>query len=70
MFIYLLYAKGNYWSDSHNLRKFFIEFASQQKFDPLVSENWESVRTINIREKVRNNELRKGEEINATQCYQ
>ncbi len=34
---------GNYWSDTHNQRKLFIEFASQQRFDPLVAANWENI---------------------------
>ncbi len=33
----------NYWSDAHNRRKFFIEFASQIGFDPLVAANWKNV---------------------------
>ncbi len=43
VFIYLLYCTDKYWRDAHNRRKFFIEFASQKGFDPLVPTNWENV---------------------------
>ncbi len=33
----------NYWSDALNRRKFFIEFATQKGFDPLVPENWRNI---------------------------
>ncbi len=33
----------NYWSDAHNRKNFFIEFAAQKGFDPLLAENWENV---------------------------
>ncbi len=33
----------NYWRDAHNRRNFFIEFAIQKGFDPLVAVNWENV---------------------------
>eukprot|EP00026_Physarum_polycephalum_P002930 Phypoly_transcript_02939.p1 GENE.Phypoly_transcript_02939~~Phypoly_transcript_02939.p1 ORF type:complete len:825 (+),score=95.05 Phypoly_transcript_02939:89-2563(+) len=33
----------NYWSSAENRRKFFVEFAKQNNFDPLLPENWYSV---------------------------
>jgi hypothetical protein len=39
--IYLL--AGNYWDDPKRRRKFFIEFAKEKGFNPLVAENWYSV---------------------------
>ncbi len=36
---------GNYWRSAENQRNFFIEFASQKGFDPLVSENWDKITT-------------------------
>ncbi len=32
-----------YWSDANNRRNFFIEFALQKKFDPMVTGNWKNV---------------------------
>ncbi len=32
-----------HWSNAHNRRRSFIEFASQKGFDPLVAKNWENV---------------------------
>ncbi len=37
-----------YWRNSHNRRKFFIEFASQKGFDPLVAANWENVQRMEM----------------------
>ncbi len=47
---------GKYWKDTHNRRKFFIEFAAQKGFDPLVAENWNNIKTKDISEQVRNRE--------------
>ncbi len=33
-----------HWSNAHNRRKFFADFASQKGFDPLVAVNWKNVR--------------------------
>ncbi len=33
-----------YWTNHDNRRKFFVEFASQKGFDPLVPENWKNVK--------------------------
>ncbi len=53
----------NYWGNVHNRRKFFVEFALQKGFDPLLPENWNNVKTKDILEQVKNNELKGGEEI-------
>jgi len=37
-----------YWTAA-NRRKFFIEFAQQKGFDPFVTENWNSVTGMQIR---------------------
>ncbi len=44
---------GKYWSDSHNRRNFFIEFAAQKGFDPLVAINWENIRYKEILNQVK-----------------
>ncbi len=52
--------KGNYWSNAHNRRNYFIEFASQKGFDPLVAINWENIRYKEIIKQVkREKKLRK-----------
>jgi len=33
-------VKRNYWGNEANRRKFFVDFAAKNKFDPLVPENW------------------------------
>ncbi len=42
-----------YWSDALNRRKFFIEFASQKGFDPLVASNWENVQYQEILKEIK-----------------
>ena len=37
--IYLLQEAG-YWQDMNNRRRFFVEFAGRNGFDPLVAEHW------------------------------
>ncbi len=49
---YLVFV-GRYWSDANNQRKFFIEFASQKGFDPLVTENWNKVKPTEILQQVK-----------------
>ncbi len=44
MLIYLLVFTDNYWSNAHNRRKFFFEFALLKGFDPLVAVNWKNIR--------------------------
>ncbi len=46
------YSLGNYWRGIENQRKFFIEFASQKGFDPLVPENWDKINIADIRKQV------------------
>ncbi len=41
---------GKYWRNAHNRRKFFIEFASQKGFDPLVAINWQNVQYKEIKQ--------------------
>ncbi len=47
-----------YWRNSHNRRRFFIEFAAQKGFDPLVAANWKNrynqVKRTRYRRKNRN----------------
>lgn len=31
---------GRYWSDFNNQHKFFVSFARERNFDPLIAENW------------------------------
>ncbi len=38
-----IFFTGNYWNNAHNRRKFFIAFASQKGFDPLVAVSWENI---------------------------
>ncbi len=59
----LIFCTGNYWSDAHNRRNFFVEFATKKGFDPLVAENWNIVKTKDILEQVKYNELKRSEEI-------
>ncbi len=49
----------NYWSNAHNRRKFFIGFASQKGFDPLVPENWEHVDRMEVSKKVKRKKAHK-----------
>ncbi len=51
--IYFFYFKGKYWGDAQNRRKFFIEFATQKGFDPLVAENWNKVTAKDIKKQVK-----------------
>jgi len=30
----------NYWTEKDNRRKFFVDFAKQNGFEPLIAENW------------------------------
>lgn len=32
-----------YWKDANNRRKFFVDFAKKNHFDPLVASNWYTV---------------------------
>lgn len=32
-----------YWQDIENRRRFFLDFAEEQGFDPFVPENWHKV---------------------------
>ncbi len=38
-----------YWKSIDNRRKYFIEFAVQKRFDPLVSSNWENVKLKDLK---------------------
>ncbi len=42
----------NYWRSAENQRKFFIEFASQRGFDPLVPDNWKKIKRKELIEQV------------------
>lgn len=39
----LTVSLDNYWNKAENRRKFFLEFASANNFDPLIPANWYSV---------------------------
>ncbi len=60
MTIYLY--TDNHWSDAHNRRKFFIEFATQKGFDPLVAINWENIQNTEIIKQVKRKVLEEGTE--------
>ncbi len=60
-FIYYVFT-GNYWRDAHNRRKFFVDFATQKGFDPLVSTNWENIQYKEILKKVKGKKNPSGEE--------
>ncbi len=47
-----LYILENYWKSTENQRKFFIELASQNGFDPLVPKNWDKITKKHITKKV------------------
>ncbi len=51
----LISILDNYWRSIGNQRKFFIEFAAQQGFDPLVPGNWDKITIRAIIKKVRIN---------------
>ncbi len=55
----LFVFKDNYWNNAHNRRKFFVDFATQKGFDPLVAENWENVQYRKIIKQVRKNLIMK-----------
>ncbi len=42
-----------HWNNAHNRRNFFIKFASQKGFDPLVAVNWENVKRRDIIKQVK-----------------
>ncbi len=58
MFIYIL---GKFWRNAYNRRKFFIEFASQKGFDPLVPEHWEKIQKREMIKQVKGVEEREME---------
>jgi hypothetical protein len=49
------------WMDAANRRKFFENYAKEQRFDPLISENWYSQRKENImaRKVFKHNKIKK-----------
>ncbi len=51
MYIYLTFFAftEKYWSNAHNRRKFFIEFAVQKGFDPLLAVNWKNIRCKQVK---------------------
>ncbi len=49
------YLLENYWRSTENQRKFFIEFATQKGFDPLVPENWDKMPIEDILTQVEQN---------------
>jgi hypothetical protein len=36
-------AIENYWTNKENIKRFFDDYASSNKFDPLIPANWYSV---------------------------
>lgn len=42
------FTKEKYWLENDNRRKFFIDYAEQSGFDPLVPENWYSVSGVDV----------------------
>ncbi len=53
---------GNYWSNTLNRRNFFIEFATQNGFDPLVAINWENIQYKQVKRKKNTTRTGKGRE--------
>ncbi len=51
-YLFSLYI-GKYWSNAHNRRNFFVDFATQKGFDPLVAINWENIQYREILKQVR-----------------
>ncbi len=43
----------NYWRSTENQRKFLIEFATQNGFDPLIPEKWDKITTRAVKKQVR-----------------
>jgi hypothetical protein len=39
LFIYV-FSPENYWQEKSNRRAFFLNFAKEHKFDPLLPDNW------------------------------
>lgn len=37
------YVKEKYWNNVDNRKKFFIDYAARNHFDPLVANNWYNV---------------------------
>jgi len=46
------YRPKGFWRDSKNWRAFFLEVAEGMGFDPFIPENWDSVKSSDIRNKV------------------
>ncbi len=64
LFIYLSFVFiGNYWNTVHNRRKFFVEFATQKGFDPLVASNWENIQYREMVKKVKREKACNKEEV-------
>ncbi len=61
--VFTLTFVENYWNNVYNRRKFFIEFASQKGFDPLVAANWKNVRCSEMIKQVKEKKKHEGEEI-------
>ncbi len=40
----LILCTDSYWNNPANRRNFFIEYALQKGFDPIVSKNWSRVK--------------------------
>ncbi len=52
--VYLSFTfTDKYWNNAQNQRNFFIEFALQKGFDPLVAVNWTNVQRIEIIKQVK-----------------
>lgn len=41
----------SYWQDMANRRKFFMDYATENNFDPLLPENWYNVSSYKIKER-------------------
>jgi len=38
----------HYWANRENRRQFFLDFARQRGFDPLIAANWQRITTADI----------------------
>ncbi len=50
---FIIISDARYWQRTENQRKFFIEFATQKGFNPLVPENWDKITIEDMNKQVR-----------------
>ncbi len=50
-----------HWKSATNRRSYFIKFAIQNRFDPLVAESWENIKRKEMIKQVKRMREREGE---------